>query len=51
MTLWDWADFELIDGDPQRGKTLWSEARGMFEELGLPRFVVEMDETQSASKD
>ena len=49
MTLWDWADFELVDGDPQLGKTLWAEAREVFEGLGLPRFVAGMDEEEPAS--
>ncbi|MBA3531255.1 MAG: tetratricopeptide repeat protein [Ardenticatenales bacterium] len=44
-TLWAWATHELTSGDPVRGKAMWQEARGLFEQLNMVQMVQRMDDS------
>jgi class 3 adenylate cyclase/tetratricopeptide (TPR) repeat protein len=46
--LWDWARYELAQGDAARGADMWREARETFAALELERFVARMDAERAA---
>jgi tetratricopeptide (TPR) repeat protein len=45
-TLREWAKYELLNGDSEKGKTLWTEASGIFEKLGAQLEVDRMDNSK-----
>ena len=45
ITLWRWAQYELVQGNAVKGEEMWQEARALFEDLNLPLFVTMIDQT------
>jgi DNA-binding SARP family transcriptional activator/tetratricopeptide (TPR) repeat protein len=43
ITLWYWAEHELMQGDKEQGKTMWQEAQETFARLKLPLLVNQMN--------
>ena len=43
QALWQWAEYELSQGNATAGKKMWQEAREIFERLNLPLMVARMD--------
>ena len=46
-TLKAWADYELQQGDREKGELLWQDARALFEKLGMSLMVKQMDADKS----
>ena len=47
FVLWNWAQYELDQGNLDIGRKMWQAARGVFENLKLPLLVIQMDEAVS----
>ncbi|HEX6183590.1 MAG TPA: protein kinase [Pyrinomonadaceae bacterium] len=45
-TLRDWARHELASGDPERGTSMWREARAVFTQLGMERELERMKDEE-----
>jgi Flp pilus assembly protein TadD len=46
LTLWHWAQYELGQGNIDRGKQMWQEAQEIFERLKLPLMAARMGSRQ-----
>jgi len=44
--LFEWAEYELKQGDRAKGEALWQEARELFEKLGMSLLAERMDAEQ-----
>jgi hypothetical protein len=49
MVMWQWASYELAQGDKTQGELLWQGATEIFLQLNLPLLVDQM-ENQKAGK-
>ena len=47
ITLWRWAQYELIDNDKKTGEQLWQEAENIFTNLKLPLMIERMTMQES----
>ncbi len=43
FVLWEWAGYELAQGNTAAGQAMWQEARKIFVQLNLPLLVARMD--------
>ena len=43
ITLWNWAQHELEQGNKKQGQAMWQEARDIFTRLNLPLMVARME--------